>query len=385
MIDTEATRRLISGRRDNKRSTAIVLLVVSLILLAIPFYAAAYWLQLGFLISSLAVGAIGLNLLTGVTGQLSLGHPFFMGLGALTYVVLVSDPSESSLGLQVGLSLPPFVGMIGGVFLSGLAGLIFSPFSARLRGLYLATASLALVFIGLHVLNNTPALSGGYNGRATPAFSLFGMSFGGGESAPVILGVPMGRAEMQWYLGIVLLALAIWFARNILKSRIGRGLKLVESDELAAGVVGVNVMAYKGKVFFLSSVYAGLSGVMFALAIGSIAPSSFDLNLALQYLAIIVIGGMGSVWGSVAGAAFVIGLPQVLQIFGSQLAFLGALGLTTAHLANFIYGGAIILILIFKPAGFAGMGQDLVDWIKKLVTNSSNNKSKTTATEAEIS
>ena len=169
------------------------------------------------------------------------------------------------------------------------------------------------------------------------------------------MGVPLGQAELQWYLGAVILVLAMWFAKNILKSRVGRALKLIDGDQLAASVVGVPVMEYKGKVFFLSSVYAGLSGVMYALAIGSIAPQSFDMGLSLDYLAIIVIGGLGSVGGAVAGAAFVTGLPQILQNFAPQLGFLDALGLTTAHLANFIYGAAIISVLIFKPSGLAGL------------------------------
>lgn len=353
-------------RRTRPRWQRPVLLgLTALIVLVIPLYLEAYWLQLGFLIAALAVGAIGLNLLTGTTGQLSLAHPFFMGLGALAYVVLAGEPADTSLGPIIGFGWPPLLAMIGGVVLAGLAGLLFSPVSARLRGLYLGAASLALVFIGLHVLNSAHPLSGGYNGRPAPEFSLFGLSFGGAEEAPVVLGVAMGRAELQWYLGALVLVLAMWFAKNILKSRVGRALKLIDGDPLAASVVGVPVMQYKGKVFFLSSLYAGLAGVMYALAIGSIAPQSFDMGLSLDYLAIIVIGGLGSVGGAVAGAAFVIGLPQILQNFGPQLSFLDGLGLTTAHLANFIYGAAIIAVLLFKPDGLAGIWRDLAAAVRR--------------------
>lgn len=338
----------------------LLLGLTALVVLLVPLYLEAYWLQLGFLIAALAVGAVGLNLLTGTTGQLSLAHPFFMGLGALSYVVLAGEPAETSLGSIIGFGWPPLFAMIGGVVLAGLAGLLFSPFSARLRGLYLGAASLALVFIGVHVLNSAHPLSGGFNGRPAPEFSIFGLSFGGAAEPPVVLGVSMGRAELQWYLGAILLVLAMWFASNVLKSRMGRALKLIDSDPLAASVVGVPVMEYKGKVFFLSSVYAGLSGVMYALAIGSIAPQSFDMSLSLDYLAIIVIGGLGSVGGAVAGAAFVTGLPQILQNFAPQLGFLDALGLTTAHVSNFIYGAAIIAVLIFKPDGLAGIWRDLL-------------------------
>ncbi|MGO1542782.1 MAG: branched-chain amino acid ABC transporter permease [Gulosibacter sp.] len=341
------------------------LIVLAVILLILPLYISTYWLQLGFLVSSLAIGAIGLNILTGTAGQLSMAHPFFMGLGALSYVVLAGEPAETSLGPIIGFGWPPVLAMVGGVIIAGIAGLIFSPLSARLSGIYLAVASLALVFIGVHVLNTAHALSGGFNGRAAPTFELFGLVFGASENPIVILGVPFGKAELHWYLGLVVLAIGIWFGKNLLKSRTGRALKLIDSSPLTASVVGVEVMENKGKVFFLSSIYAGMGGVLYALAIGSIAPQSFDMNLSLEFFAMIVIGGLGSIGGAVVGAAFVIALPQVLQANAAALTFITQFGITTAHLANYIYGAAIILVLIFKPTGIAGLWHDLGKWIRR--------------------
>ena len=344
-----------------------LLAVAAVVLLLVPIYLGTFWLQLGFSIFAVAVGAIGLNLLTGTTGQLSLAHPFFMAVGALTYVVLAGETSETSGGTVIGLGLPPLVGMVGAVFLSGVCGLAFSPVSGRLRGIYLGMASLALVFIGQHVLNTAVPLSGGFNGRPTPPFELFGLKFDYSDSPVVILGVPFGRLEWLWYLGLVLLAAAFLFARNLLRSRPGRAMKLVADSELAASVMGVPVMAYKGKVFFLSSIYAGLAGVMYALSIGSIAPQSFAMDLSMQFLAMIVIGGMGSVGGAVAGAAFVMSLPLVIQNFSAYIPFLStdSGGITAAHLAKYIYGAAVIAVLLFKPSGLSGIWQSAVETYRR--------------------
>lgn len=358
-------RNAIQSQKQYKYLKVGAIVVLAVVLLLMPLYLSAYWLQLGFLVCSLAIGAIGLNLLTGTAGQLSMAHPFFMGLGALSYVVLAGSPAETSLGPIVGLGWPPLLAMIGGVVIAGLAGLLFSPLSARLGGIYLAVASLALVFIGVHVLNTASALSGGYNGRSAPEFEIFGIVFGSSENPITVAGVPFGKAELHWYLGLAVLALAIWFAKNLLNSRTGRALKLIDKSSLTASVVGVAVMDHKGKIFFLSSIYAGMGGVLFALAIGSIAPQSFDMALSLEFFAMIVIGGLGSVGGAVVGAAFVTALPQILQANSGALSFVTQFGITTAHLANYIYGAAIILVLIFKPTGFAGLWHHLTGSLKR--------------------
>lgn len=365
------TRRLGPAKEKPRRLRAAIFLASGVLLLLMPLYLSSFWLQLGFTICALAVGAIGLNLLTGTAGQLSLAHPFFMALGALSYVVLAGETKETSLGPIIGWGWHPALAMLGGVLIAGIAGLLFSPVSARLQGIYLGTASLALVFIGVHVLNTSTSLSGGFNGRSAPAFELGGLSFGRSENPSVILGVPFERAELLWYLGVVLLAFAAWVALNILKSRPGRALKLLADSSLAASVMGVPVMEYKGKVFFLSSVYAGLSGVMYALAIGSIAPQSFSMELSMQFLAMIVIGGMGSVGGAIVGAAFVTALPLVIQNFSQYIPFIsaGSGGLTASHLASFIYGGAVIVILIFKPTGIAGMWRSFATALRRRKTS----------------
>jgi branched-chain amino acid transport system permease protein len=333
-----------------------VLLVVALVvLLALPLYIEEFWLRTGFAVCVAIVGAIGLNLLVGTTGQLSLAHAFFLAVGAITYVFVSGESGGIGLADLSGLGWPPLIGMIAGVLLAGLAGLLFSPIAARLRGIYLGVASLGLVFIGQHVLNSWTSVTGGFNGRSAPEFSLFGFTFGNRDPELYVLAVPFREAERLWYLGLVLALAAYLFARNLLRSRAGRALQTLRDSEVAASVMGVNVQRYKARVFLVSSMYAGLSGVMYALSIGSIAPESFGLEVSILYLAMIVLGGLGSVGGSVLGAIFVSALPLIFQRYADAVPLVGEGGLAAGEAARYLFGLAIILVVMFEPAGLAGL------------------------------
>ncbi|MCV2489887.1 branched-chain amino acid ABC transporter permease [Geodermatophilus sp. YIM 151500] len=353
------TRPAPARRRRGVRSLVglVVLLALLLVALAFPLYFGEFWLRTGFAVFGAIVGAIGLNLLVGNAGQLSLAHAFFLAVGATSYVYVSGEPGGLGVAELDGLGLPPLVGMVVGVLLAGLAGLIFSPIAARLRGIYLGVASLALVFIGIHLLNTWTPVTGGFNGRAAPDFSLFGFTFGNTDPQLWVLGVPYREAERLWYLGLVLAIGAYVFARNLLRSRPGRAMQTARDSEVAAAVMGVNVQGYKARIFMISSMYAGLSGVMLALSIGSIAPESFGLELSILYLAMIVLGGLGSVGGAALGAAFVVALPLVFQRYADVVPFVGGpgeAGLAPGEAARFLFGVAIILVILFEPAGLAG-------------------------------
>jgi len=336
----------------------LLLVAVLVVLLLLPLYVEEFWLRTGFAVFTAIVGAIGLNLLVGTTGLLSLAHAFFLAVGAITYVYVSGESGGIGLADLSGLGLPPLVGMIVGVLLAGLAGLLFSPIAARLRGIYLGVASLGLVFIGQHVLNSWTSVTGGFNGRSAPEFSLFGFHFANRDPELFVLGVPFRESERLWYLGLVLALAAYVFARNLLRSRPGRALQTLRDSEVAASVMGVNVQRYKGRVFLVSSMYAGLAGVMFALSIGSIAPESFGLELSILYLAMIVLGGLGSVGGAALGALFVTALPLVFQRYADVVPFVGGpgeSGLAAGEAARYLFGLAIILVILFQPAGLAGL------------------------------
>jgi len=346
--------RALSGRSLLGLVAAFVLLLA---LLVAPFYVQEFWLRTGFAVFGAVVGAIGLNLLVGTTGQLSLAHAFFLAVGAFTYAYVCGEPGGVATEVG-GLGLPPLLGMVLGVLLAGVAGLIFSPIAARLRGIYLGVASLGLVFIGQHVLNTWTSVTGGFNGRLVPDFSLFGFSFTGTDPMLFVLGVRFGEAERLWYLGLFLALAAYLFARNLLRSRPGRALATLRDSETAAAVMGVNVQQYKARVFLLSSMYAGLSGVLYALSIGSVSPESFTLELSFLYLAMIVLGGLGSVAGAAIGALFVAAMPAVLQRYADALPFVsasGGAGVAAGEAARYLFGLSIVLVVMFEPGGLVGL------------------------------
>jgi branched-chain amino acid transport system permease protein len=332
------------------------------LLLLLPLYVQEFWLRTGFAVFGAIIGAVGLNLLVGTTGQLSLAHAFFLAVGAVTYTY-VSGEAGGTANPYGGLGWPPLVGMVLGVVAAGIAGLAFSPIAARLSGIYLGIASLGLVFIGEHVLNTWTKVTGGFNGRLVPDFTVFGFSFGGTDSPYFeVFGVPFGQAERLWYLGLVLCIGACLFGANLIRSRPGRALQTLRDSEVAASVMGVNVRDYKAKAFLVSSMYAGLAGVLYALSIGSVAPDSFGLTLSVQFLAMIVLGGLGSVIGSILGAVFVSALPLIFQQYAGSLPFIvdpGQGGIVASQAAAFLYGAAIVLVVRFEPGGLVGLARRL--------------------------
>lgn len=346
--------RLAAWRRPGR--LAVVALWV--VLLLTPFYLEAFWLQTGLFAMSAAIGAIGLTILTGTTGQLSLAHAFFAAVGAYGYCYF---SGEEGIGVNAasGLGLPPIVAMVLAVALAGLAGALYSPISGRLRGIYLGIASIGLVFIGQHILFNATDLTGGFNGRDAEPFSIAGFTFSDTDPDLTIAGVPFESLERLWYLGLLLLALAYLYGRKLVDGRPGRALETVRDSEVAAAVMGVNVTRYKAAAFTVSSMYAGLSGVLLALVFNRIVPEAFGLALSVEFLAMIVIGGLGSVRGAVLGGIFVSMLPKVLDKYSDSLPFLATpgsgSGVEPAMAARFAFGAAIVAVLIFAPGGIGSL------------------------------
>ena len=345
----------------SKRTRTILLVAFAALLLWLPQYLEGFWLQTGLFAMSAAIAAIGLTILVGITGQLSLAHAFFVAIGAYGYSYLAGEAPPKGLAspLPDGLGLPPWIALIGAVGIAGLAGALFSPIAGRLRGIYLGLVSLGLVFIGQHILFNAKGITGGFNGRDARPFSLFGFEFSDNNPSDFsVFGVPYGQLERLWYLGLVLLLLSWWFARNLVGSRPGRALQTVRDQEVAAAVMGVSVPVYKAAAFTLSSMYAGLGGVFLALAFGRIVPDSFGFLVSIDYLVMIVIGGLGSIGGAIAGAVLITALPQILNRYADSLPLVadpGSSGLQSAEAARLLYGAAVVGVLIFAPRGLAGL------------------------------
>ena len=353
MSEAEAVRRTVGGGQAARLGLLAAALVA-------PFYLDAFWVQVGVFAFAAMVAALGLNLLVGEAGQLSLAHSFFIAIGAYGYTLFASPPGEA--GGEIGWDLPPLAAVALAVAAAGVAGLLFSPIAARVRGIYLGVASLGLVFLGQHILVNAEPVTGGFNGRDVPPLTVAGFSFDDvpGETLHV-LGVPFTRVEKLWYVGLVAVVLAWLFYRNVRASRAGRAMHAVRDGETAAAVMGVDVTRFKGAAFLVSSMLAGLGGVLLALAFHHIVPETFGVLLAIEYLAMIVIGGIGSPGGTLAGALFVSSLPVVLQRYSDSLPFVAESptggGVTAGVAARFCYGAAIVGLLLVEPGGLAALAR----------------------------
>ena len=259
-------------RRDRARPVRIaawVALVV--VLLALPLYIGPGLQSAGQYVMIGGVGAIGLTLVIGQAGQLSLAHAFFLLVGATAYAVLAGETEQAGAEYVVGLGLPPLVALIGAVVISGLAGLAVAPIAGRLKGIYLGVASLALVFLGFYLGQALPELTGGAaSGRNPTPFSLFGFSFSN-EGYLAVLGVPFRQSERLWYLFLALTAISYLLARGAVGSRVGRSWRAVRDNEAAAAVMGVNVLRAKAGAFAVSA--SRCPGLRRRIIIGPLAGS----------------------------------------------------------------------------------------------------------------
>jgi branched-chain amino acid transport system permease protein len=346
----------------------VVGLVALVVLLALPLYLSTGYLKAGQYVMIGAVGAIGLTLLIGQAGQLSLAHGFFLLAGGTTYAVLSGEQTDD----LVGFGLPPLVALLGSAVVSALLGLAFAPVAGRLRGIYLGIASLSLVFIGLYVGQRYSGLTGGTSsGRRPTTFSVPGFSFGSSDPDLYVLGVQFGRTERLWYLFLVLTVIAYLLARGAVRSRPGRAWRAVRDNEAAAAVMGVNVVRTKAVAFAVSSGFAGVAGAMTVLWLTIHKPDesefgTYGINASIAFLAMVIIGGLGSVPGAVVGAVVVNGLPQVLALVTADSASAAASGaFTPVFITQIIYGAAIVALVLLEPRGLVGIGHRLRDGLTR--------------------
>jgi branched-chain amino acid transport system permease protein len=320
----------------------------------LPLVLEDFWLQLGLFVMASAVGAVGLTLLVGVAGQLSLGHAAFAAIGAYVYVWATSEATDD----LAGAGLPAVLGLVIAVGVAALVGAVFSPVASRLRGIYLGLATLGLVFLVRHLLLNLEGWTGGFTGRSVEPFTVGGFSFSNRDPDYLaIAGVELEGLHRLWYLFLGIALLACWLAANLRGSRTGRAWANVRDSETAAAAMGISVARYKASAFVVSSGYAGLAGALLALAYGRLAPDVFSLTFSVDFLVMIVLGGLGSVGGAAVGALFVTALPLVLAQYSSSLPFLaapGSGGLDPSTASRMLYGLAIIAVLIFLRGGLAG-------------------------------
>jgi len=314
--------------------------ILLLLLFLLPLLVDAYWVGVANLAAIAAIGALGLNILTGFTGQISIGHGAFAGVGAYTSGILT-----------VKLGLPFWVALPGAGLVTAAAGSIFGIPSLRLKGLYLAIATLAAqVIIDFTIVHATP-LTNGTRGMFLPS--------------PSFLGRPLDSAVPYYYLTLLLAILATGFALNLFRSRVGRAFVAVRDRDLAAQVMGINLFGYKILAFAVSSFYAGVAGSLWGHYLRVISPEHFTIVTSIEYLAMIIIGGLGSVMGSIYGAVFMTLLPIVLRTIAEALSsFFPDIENIFLGLREAIFGATLVLFLVFEPEGLAKMWRNVKDYFR---------------------
>lgn len=313
---------------------------VGLALLALPMVLGdLYLIRIFTLVGINLVMVTGLSLLFGYAGQISLGHAAFFGLGAYTS------------GFLTRLGMPWIVGLAAGVLVAAAGGLLLALPSLRLKGHYLAMATLGFGEIALFFFTEAEPLTGGTDGlREIPAAALGGFAF----------DTPMLKYALVWVTAVLVLLLAA----NIVRLRPGRALRAIHGSELGAQACGIDTVRIKTQVFVISAGLAGLAGVLYAHYIGFVSPSTFTLNLSLILVAMVALGGMGSLWGAVAGTVLLTLLPYADAIIP------GLSRETVAFLQDWesdIHGLVLILVMLFMPGGLAGLGRQLAAKLRRTV------------------
>ncbi len=317
----------------------IRIIVVIVLIAGFPFLANNYQLTLANQVGIFAIAAIGLNILTGFTGQISLGTGGFMAIGAYGSGLLVTH-----LGLPWWLTIPI------ASLVTAAVGAIFGLPSLRLKGLYLAIATLAAQQIIEWAIVRSP-LTGGVEALVIPS--------------PRLFGIRMSTDFNFYWIILLFLILTIMFAVNLFRSKIGRAFIAIRDQDIAAEVMGVNIFRYKLLAFATSSFIIGAAGALLAQYRGIVNYERFTIETSISVLAMIIIGGMGSVSGSIYGAILITLLPAILSNLGSSLGgSIPQMATVMPFIQKGSFGLVIILFLIFEPEGIAKIWRNIKDYFR---------------------
>jgi len=309
--------------------TKIFVTAFFLCLLAWPLVVKSEYLWITMQIIIAVIGAVGLNILTGFTGQISLGQGAFLGVGAYTSAYITAK-----------MGLPFWVGVPAAGVVTAMAGMIFGVPSLRLKGLYLAIATLASQFILEWVFLRWEPVTGGSYGIVVPRPSIGGYVFDTDRSF--------------YYIVLIIAAVMVLFAANLMRTRTGRAFMAVRDHYISAEIMGINLFKYRILSFAVSSFYAGVAGALYGHSLRYVSSEQFNIGVSITYLAMIIIGGLGSILGSIYGAVFMMLLPKLLTVVTTNLSasFPGIAEVAIA-LEQGVFGAIIILFLVFEPDGLA--------------------------------
>jgi len=329
------------------RSRAMKLSWATLIVVAalLPFGMSDYQANVAVYAGIAAIAAIGLNLLTGFTGQVSLGHAAFLGVGGYTGAYVSGE-----------WNMPFMVWLPAAALAGAIIGLVIGPFALRLRGNYLAVVTLGLVFVAQYVFENWKSVTGGTNGTSVTAPVKVGPVDFSKLSVP---GKDFTRDQSYFYLIWIIVLLVALLAKNIVRSRPGRAMQAVRDRDRAAEAIGVHLARYKVLAFVLSSALAAMAGALYASYQRFINPGEFTLFVSIAYIAMIVVGGVGLIFGSVLGAVFITTIPRVIEEVSAKYQavedFLDRIGMTVFSLNQAVFGLLIVLFLVLEPRGLGAI------------------------------
>lgn len=298
-------------------------------LLAFPFMASSYFLYLGCLVGIAIISTTGLNILTGYTGLISLGQAGFMGVGAYTV---------AWLSINTGLPFP--ITLLAAGLLAAAVGILVGLPSLRVKGLYLAIATLAASVFLHFIFAEWEPVTGGMEGLSLGPAHLFGFSF---------------RSDFAMYFIIVpLTVLALLAAKNLFRTRVGRAFIAIRDRDISAEILGIPLLKYKLMSFALSSFYAGVAGGLFAYFYRVVTPESFPLSMSIFYLAAVIVGGMGNLLGGILGAVFMTLVPEALKLLTAVMTPIWPNApVFMSPMLEIIFGALIVGFLIFEPHGLA--------------------------------
>jgi len=309
------------------RAWALIGLIVVLLL---PLALTNFWAGVANQVLIATVGALALNLLMGVTGQISLGHAGFLAAGAFTTAAIVHH-----------FNAPIAVALAGSLVVGALLGIVVGLPALRLKGLYLAVSTLAAHFVIIVALGQYQnAVSDGAGFTLEP---------------PVLFGWTIG-SERRWFYFLLPVALLVLLLHlNWLRSAFGRAWMAIHHRDVSAEVLGVDVARYKLMAFSASTSLTCFCGALSAYHTGFVSVEAFDIHLLIQYLAMVIIGGLGSMLGSILGAIFVIALPHFITMASEALPWMQGFGGKIFELQAGIFGVIMLLFLVLEPRGLAGI------------------------------
>ncbi|MCY3561561.1 MAG: branched-chain amino acid ABC transporter permease [bacterium] len=321
-----------------------------------------FWITVLGNAGTFAVAALGLSLLTGFCGQVSLGHAAFLTVGGYL---------AAFFGAGWGWPLPAWLALAAAT--GAVIGALVGPFALRFKGNYLVVVTLALIFVVTHVTRNWEGFTGGFDGISTnkAPLALGGLDFGYMSA----FGQRLDRQQGLFYLSWILVGLSALVVRNLVRSRPGRAMQAIRDHDLAAEVIGVSNARYKIAAFAISAAMASVAGAVYAVGLRFITPNEplAELFLSIRFVAIIIVGGLGTVYGAVVGALLLGPLPELVKEFVSILdVTVPGLGrplvsdvvaaepiFSTAAFSEVLFGLLLLVALLFQPQGIAGLLRSL--------------------------